>query len=1159
MNDSCLDNVNVSVPELDVVKEVSVDTAMDVLEKEVSGSTSAGVNAVMSRNKRKRPKRNSAKCGVNSIAQDNVGVSIPETDVIEKVPSNLTTSVLENEVLGGVNNVVSKKSKRKRKKEALDGLNSDMGVLEKEVSVSAGVISTMGVLEKEALAEVNGNVGVLEKDVSPVVNDVVPKKSRRKRKKEALAGVNSDMGVLEKEVSVSAGVISTMGVLEREALAEVNGNIGLLEKDVSAVVNDVVSKKRKRKCKRLDNVSVGNPITDVEEVSVQSNLTSSPEKFHIPPIDTTMGILEKEVSVGVDVVVSKKKKRKPKRSTMEMTCLDNVSVGIPKTDVREEVPVESNLTSSDEKFHISPIDTTMGVLDMEVLASAGVDDVVSKKRKRKPKRLDNVNVGTPKTDVLEEGPVESNLACSPEKLQISPVDTTLGVLEKEVSDGVNAVVSKKKKRKPKRSSIEMTCLDNVSDGIPKTDGIEELLVESNLTSSPEKFHISSVDTRNGDEEKEVSGGVDVVVSKKKKRKPKHSTMEMTCLDNVSVGIPKTDALDEVQVQLNLTSSGEKFHISPVDTTVGVLDKEVSASAGVDDVVSKKRKRKPKRLDNVNVGTPNTDVLEEGPVESNLACSPEKLQISPVDTTLGVLEKEVSDGVNAVVSKKKKRKTKRSSIEMTCLDNVSDGIPKTDGIEELLVESNLTSSPEKFHISSVDTRNGDEEKEVSGGVDVVVSKKKKRKPKHSTMEMTCLDNVSVGIPKTDALEEVQVQLNLTSSGEKFHISPVDTTVGVLDKEVSASAGVDDVVSKKRKRKPKLLDNVNVGTPKTDVLEEVPVESNLTCSREKLHISPADTTMDVLEKEVSGGVNISVKKRERKSKLKKMNDCSSIKRTCLDNVTVKPVSGVTDNISLSDINNDVMANDHPVATCSVNVNSNGNPLDTTTILKSRRKLLVLDVNGLLADIVSQCPRRFKPDFTLAKKIVFKRPFCDDFLRFCFEKFDVGIWSSRTKKNLTRAVDLLMNNMKDKLLFCWDGSRCTNTGFKTLEDKHKPLVLKELKNLWESKANHLPSQRRFYDESNTILLDDSPYKALRNPPYTAIHPKAYSFADVKDKSLGPNGDIRLYLERLAEAENVQEFIQANPFGHQSITNAHPSWNFYSKIVRNQAGKRNFNYQRP
>lgn len=64
--------------------------------------------------------------------------------------------------------------------------------------------------------------------------------------------------------------------------------------------------------------------------------------------------------------------------------------------------------------------------------------------------------------------------------------------------------------------------------------------------------------------------------------------------------------------------------------------------------------------------------------------------------------------------------------------------------------------------------------------------------------------------------------------------------------------------------------------------------------------------------------------------------------------------------------------------------------------------------------------------------------------------------------------------------DLSKCTGTGFYTLENKTKPLVLKELKKLWDD----LPwRQQGEFSPSNTLLLDDSPYKALRNPVRTAF----------------------------------------------------------------------------
>lgn len=66
----------------------------------------------------------------------------------------------------------------------------------------------------------------------------------------------------------------------------------------------------------------------------------------------------------------------------------------------------------------------------------------------------------------------------------------------------------------------------------------------------------------------------------------------------------------------------------------------------------------------------------------------------------------------------------------------------------------------------------------------------------------------------------------------------------------------------------------------------------------------------------------------------------------------------------------------------------------------------------------------------------------------------------------------------MFLQDQTHCTMTKFNTLENKHKKLVFKELRRIWEKHDPELPWEKRFYNESNTLLLDDSPYKALLNP---------------------------------------------------------------------------------
>jgi len=60
----------------------------------------------------------------------------------------------------------------------------------------------------------------------------------------------------------------------------------------------------------------------------------------------------------------------------------------------------------------------------------------------------------------------------------------------------------------------------------------------------------------------------------------------------------------------------------------------------------------------------------------------------------------------------------------------------------------------------------------------------------------------------------------------------------------------------------------------------------------------------------------------------------------------------------------------------------------------------------------------------------------------------------------------------------SHCTTTRFTTVENIYKPLVFKELRKLWDKEEPDLPWEKGEFNESNTLLIDDSPYKALMNP---------------------------------------------------------------------------------
>ncbi|KAL5176945.1 hypothetical protein HKD37_08G022792 [Glycine soja] len=190
--------------------------------------------------------------------------------------------------------------------------------------------------------------------------------------------------------------------------------------------------------------------------------------------------------------------------------------------------------------------------------------------------------------------------------------------------------------------------------------------------------------------------------------------------------------------------------------------------------------------------------------------------------------------------------------------------------------------------------------------------------------------------------------------------------------------------------------------------------------------------------------------------------------------------------------------------------------STVYDCQKKLIVLDLNGLLVDMVSPPPKYCKADAIIGRKAMFKRPFYLEFLNFCFEKFEVA-----------------------------DLSYCTKTSFKTLENEHKPLVFKDLRKIWEKHDSNLPWEKGYFNQSNTLLLDDSPYKALLNPPYNSVFPHTFNFQNKSDNSLAAGGDLRQYLDGLANAENMVKYVEQHPFGQEAINERSQSWNFYLNVI--------------
>ena len=174
-------------------------------------------------------------------------------------------------------------------------------------------------------------------------------------------------------------------------------------------------------------------------------------------------------------------------------------------------------------------------------------------------------------------------------------------------------------------------------------------------------------------------------------------------------------------------------------------------------------------------------------------------------------------------------------------------------------------------------------------------------------------------------------------------------------------------------------------------------------------------------------------------------------------------------------------------------------------------------------TQRPEVVQPDFRVGKHNCYLRRFSEEFLRWIHERFDVGVWSSAMEVNTLAMVENIWpTDLRSKIEFVLNQDHCAVDGvMKKVGGKGtKPKFLKPLSVVWEKFANR-------FDATNTLLIDDDAYKAIRNPENTAIHPTPFSVASRdSDDGLSADGALRQYLARLLTSDSVPEFVKANRF---------------------------------
>lgn len=172
-------------------------------------------------------------------------------------------------------------------------------------------------------------------------------------------------------------------------------------------------------------------------------------------------------------------------------------------------------------------------------------------------------------------------------------------------------------------------------------------------------------------------------------------------------------------------------------------------------------------------------------------------------------------------------------------------------------------------------------------------------------------------------------------------------------------------------------------------------------------------------------------------------------------------------------------------------------------------------------------------LGQFYVYDRPHMREFIAWVHSKFEVGVWSSANTRNTQNLVDYVWGEHRSKVAFVWGQEKCSNVGVAPSATQARPMFLKELWRVWKLKKK--TGLARF-NESNTLLIDDSPYKAIRNPEHTAIHPRGFTAEHLEtDDMLGENGALRRYLEKLSTADSIPDFVRANPWDGGIISAEH------------------------
>ncbi|KAL8743577.1 MAG: hypothetical protein Q9190_004092 [Brigantiaea leucoxantha] len=181
-----------------------------------------------------------------------------------------------------------------------------------------------------------------------------------------------------------------------------------------------------------------------------------------------------------------------------------------------------------------------------------------------------------------------------------------------------------------------------------------------------------------------------------------------------------------------------------------------------------------------------------------------------------------------------------------------------------------------------------------------------------------------------------------------------------------------------------------------------------------------------------------------------------------------------------------------------------------------LLVLDLNGtLLYRRVGSTA--YKP-----------RPSLTPFLDYCISNHSVLVWSSASPRNVSSICNRIFTpKQRQRLLGIW--ARDT-LGLSSGQYTKKVQVYKRLDRIWDDhNLQTFRSQRgqvSRWDQSNTLLIDDSALKASAQPFNAVALPQFVGPGVKPEEGIDVLGRVVAYVEMARRWDNVSSYVKRTPF---------------------------------